>query len=251
MTSPLPGSPDEEEAVPHAAHAARDAALRAAREAADAPRGAPSATTASSSDAAPTSGARGRGRPRDEGADDRILDAAAELMLERGVGDVRVEEIAEHAGVGKATVYRRFPTKDAMAAAALSRMFGRRIPIPDTGSFRSDMEAVYVRTIEFASSRQGWTFIRLAAAAAGRSRRAADVYREAYEARRDQFGVVIDRALSRGELTRDLDRPLFLDSLPALLLFRAVTNQALPSVDQVPQLIDGILRALDETADGA
>jgi hypothetical protein len=136
-----------------------------------------------------------------------------------------------------------------MASAALAKLFARRIPIPDTGSFRHDMEAVYVGTIEFAGSRQGASFLRLAASAAARSRRAADVYRQAYEERRDQFGVIIDRALVRGELTRDLNRALFLDSLPALLMFRVITNQPLPPVEQVPALIDGIIRALDEASD--
>ena len=84
-----------------------------------------------------------------------------------------------------------------------------------------------------------------------RSRKAADLYRDAYEQRRDQFGVIIDRALERGELATDLNRALFLDSLPALLVRRVITNQPLPPIDQVPALIDGIIRSLDEARDAA
>lgn len=189
---------------------------------------------------------RGRGRPRDEGADERILSAAAALMLQRGAADVTVDEVAEQAGVGKATVYRRYPSKDAMAAAALNTLFRASVPIPDTGSFRTDMEAVYTDTIAFASSQQGHAFLRLAAGAASRSRKVADLYRIAYENRRDRFGVIIDRALERGELSRDLNRPLFLDSLPALLMFRVITNQPLPEAAQVPELIELIVRSLPE-----
>jgi AcrR family transcriptional regulator len=190
--------------------------------------------------------ARGRGRPRDDDADRRILEAATALMLERGVPDVTVDEVAQRADVGKATVYRRFPSKALLASHALESMFRAQVVIPDTGSFRHDLERVYTDTIGFAGSSRGSAFLRLAAAAAGRSRKAADVYRRAYESRRDEFGVIIDRALARGELSRDLDRALFLDSLPAMLMFRTITNQSLPPVDAVPLMVDGMLRALDE-----
>jgi AcrR family transcriptional regulator len=185
---------------------------------------------------------RRRGRPRDEGADRRILAAAASLMLDRGVSDITVDEVAEQAGVGKATVYRRYPSKEAMAAEALNTLFRTKVPVPDTGSFRGDMTAVYTDTIRFASSRQGHAFLRLAAGAAGRSRTVADLYREAYQQRRDRFGVVIDRALERGELATDLDRTMFLDWLPALLMFRAITFQPMPKVEDVPDLLEKALR---------
>jgi AcrR family transcriptional regulator len=51
---------------------------------------------------------------------ERVLDAAAELFAERGC-DVSVDEIARHAGVGHATVFRRFPTKDALISAVVSK----------------------------------------------------------------------------------------------------------------------------------
>lgn len=189
---------------------------------------------------------RSAGRPRNVGADERILEAAVGLMLERGVPDVTVDEVAELADVGKGTVYRRFPSKAVLAASALESLFRTHIAIPDTGSFRTDMERVYADTIGFAGSSRGNAFLRLAAAAAGRNRKAADVYRLGYEHRRDEFGVIIERAILRGELSGDFNRSLFLDSLPALLMFRAITNQPLPPLDAVPSMIDGMLNALDE-----
>jgi AcrR family transcriptional regulator len=51
---------------------------------------------------------------------ERVLDAAAELFAERGC-DVSVDEIARRAGVGHATVFRRFPTKDDLIAAVVSK----------------------------------------------------------------------------------------------------------------------------------
>ncbi|HEX6086116.1 MAG TPA: helix-turn-helix domain-containing protein [Thermoanaerobaculia bacterium] len=67
-----------------------------------------------------SSAKRGRGRPRREGADEEILAVARVLLEERGYRDLSVDEVAERAGVAKTTVYRRWPSKGALAAAALT-----------------------------------------------------------------------------------------------------------------------------------
>ncbi len=59
-----------------------------------------------------------RGRPRSEDADRAILSAATELLAERGLGGMSMEEVAVRAGVGKATVYRRWPSRGALALDA-------------------------------------------------------------------------------------------------------------------------------------
>ena len=63
---------------------------------------------------------RGRGRPRRAGADDEILAVARTLLAEHGYGDLTVDAIAERAGVAKTTVYRRWPSKGALIAAAIA-----------------------------------------------------------------------------------------------------------------------------------
>lgn len=63
---------------------------------------------------------RGRGRPRRAGADDEILAVARTMLAERGYGDLTVDAIAERAGVAKTTVYRRWPSKGALIAAAIA-----------------------------------------------------------------------------------------------------------------------------------
>ena len=55
---------------------------------------------------------RKRGRPRDPEADGRILAAASSLILRRGFDNMTVDEVASTAGVGKATVYRRWARKE-------------------------------------------------------------------------------------------------------------------------------------------
>lgn len=65
----------------------------------------------------PTS--KGRGRPRREGADETILAAARELLDESGFAAFNVDVIAERTGIAKTTIYRRWPTKGALVAAAI------------------------------------------------------------------------------------------------------------------------------------
>ena len=77
-----------------------------------------------------------RGRPRSEEADRAILSAATELLAERGLGGMSMEEVAARAGVGTATVYRRWPSRGALALDAFLAEFEEQQPIPDTGTFR-------------------------------------------------------------------------------------------------------------------
>ncbi|HWW61196.1 MAG TPA: helix-turn-helix domain-containing protein [Thermoanaerobaculia bacterium] len=70
---------------------------------------------------------RGRGRPRREGADEEIL-AIARAMLRDGrdAGALTVDAVAERAGVAKTTVYRRWPSKRALIAAAIEPLIASR-----------------------------------------------------------------------------------------------------------------------------
>ena len=81
---------------------------------------------------------RAIGRPRDERADKAILTATLELMAESGVHDLRVDEVAGRAGVGKATIYRRYRSKDDLITAAIAGLVSE-ITVPDTGRTRADL----------------------------------------------------------------------------------------------------------------
>jgi|SRR5687768_4099635 len=67
---------------------------------------------------------RGRGRPRREGADDEILAVTLAILREDGYGALNVDTVAELAGVAKTTLYRRWPSKSALVAAAIAPLTG-------------------------------------------------------------------------------------------------------------------------------
>ena len=77
------------------------------------------------------------GRPRDTRADVAILRSARELTGRVGVRDLRMDDVARRAGVSKATIYRRYSSKDELVTAVVASMVSE-IVVPDTGSTRPD-----------------------------------------------------------------------------------------------------------------
>ena len=104
-------------------------------------------------DGAGASGAPQRGRPRSEKARTAILEAAAELLLARGLSAVSMDAVAERAGVSKATIYRWWPTKETLALDALYTSGPAAAPARDTGSLRGDLLSLLRPWARLASSR--------------------------------------------------------------------------------------------------
>ncbi len=187
---------------------------------------------------------RRRGRPRDPDADARIRHAAAQLLLERGFDRMTVDEVAEHAGVAKATVYRRYPSKEDLAVDALETLFEVEIPVPDTGSLRGDLERVYADAVAFASSPAGAAFMRLAVVEACRDPRVAALYRRMIDNRQECAAVIFERARARGELRVDVDPTTVVHWLSGMLVLRMIMNAPLPTPAEISELVDVLLRGI-------
>ncbi len=84
---------------------------------------------------------RRRGRPREADRTDAILQAALALLEEDGYDQLHVQRVAERARVGLATIYRRWPTKQALVAEAV-RCKDMSDEVPETGDPRADLAAV-------------------------------------------------------------------------------------------------------------
>src|SRR5438552_7396577 len=82
-----------------------------------------------------------RGRPRDPAVDEAILTAAVDLLAEVGYARLTMEQVAARAGVGKASLYLRWPNKVALVAEAIQHRAAVIPALPDTGSLPADMRA--------------------------------------------------------------------------------------------------------------
>lgn len=175
---------------------------------------------------------RGRGRPRNPGAEQRILDAALEEYGARGWAGFTMDAVARRAGVGKSTVYLRWQDKDSLLIDAVDARTGS-IEDVDTGSFRDDLIALSANLFRHYLDPAGWATLRLAVDAAASpsalgtfSARIADQHTAAVL-------TIVGRAVERGEASPDLDIPSLVFSL-----YGAVTMQTLTLAGRARQLPD-------------
>jgi len=155
-----------------------------------------------------------RGRPRSEEADRAILAAATELLAERGLGGMSMEEVAARAGVGKATVYRRWGSRGALALDAFLAEFSRQQPVPDTGTFHGDLLAALRGWIRSVTKTPAGRMLAGLVAEAQRDPSLAAAWRErVFEPLRSSNTVLVQRAIERGEIPASTDADVVLDLL--------------------------------------
>jgi AcrR family transcriptional regulator len=184
---------------------------------------------------------RKRGRPRDPEADGRILAAASSLILLRGFDSMTVDEVATNAGVGKATVYRRWARKEDLAVAAMEQLYRDEMPIPDTGSIRGDVREMYASVLTFINSPNGTDYIRTTIKESMRDERIATLYREAAERVEKNGLAVFERAIARGEVRPDIHMSIVVQLIGGIIAMRAITGQAMPAMSELDQLVDFVL----------
>ena len=204
----------------------------------------PASTDSSVGTRAAPSVRRGRGRPRDPATDSRITAAAAQLMLHRGFDRTTVDDVAARAGVGKATVYRRWPSKEDLAVAAMETLYSAEMPEPNTGSIRDDLTASYRSVLTFVNTPEGEAFVRTSVVEAVRDDRITALYRASTERREEQARMTFQRAIERGEVRADIDIDTAVQWLGGVLVIRAITRRPMPTVDEAESLADFTLRGV-------
>lgn len=186
-----------------------------------------------------------RGRPRDPDAEPRIRRYAVQLLLERGFDGMTVDDVAEAAGVGKATIYRRWASKELLANDAMADLFDIEIPDADTGSIAEDLRQVYRYALAFVHSERGLALIKLAVSEANRDARSAAIYRDVLDRRIAATKDALDRARARGEPIRSTADPvLMVEWLAGVFVVRALTGQPMPDPAEADRLADVTLRAI-------
>jgi AcrR family transcriptional regulator len=178
-----------------------------------------------------------RGRPRSERSHRAILNAANEILEERGLVDLTMDEVAQRAGVSKATIYRWWPTKGTLVFEAFSDNFLALQPQPDTGSLREDLLAAlrgWIRTVK--GTVTGRTLVSLIAEVQ-RDPDLAEIWRERFVTRvRARHRLIFDRALGRGDISADFDPDVLLDMVfgPA---YHRLLQSHLPLSDRFAQAV--------------
>jgi AcrR family transcriptional regulator len=149
--------------------------------------------------------ARRPGRPRSEQADQAILSAALELFAECGPDALCIEQVAAKAGVGKATIYRRWPGKEDMLVDALAAI-GTRLPEPQGKSVRADLIALLSAICrEAADPRRARLFALLQGEGRRYPKLMASYLETVVQPQRELVRSVLRRGVATGELRENTD----------------------------------------------
>jgi AcrR family transcriptional regulator len=169
------------------------------------------------------------GRPRSERARQAILEAAGQLLQERGLRAMTAEEIAARAGVSKATIYRWWNAKEAVALDAfheeLTRLAG---PMPDTGTLAGDLTEAMIGRIRLLATNPALGRTQaglLALAQDDRGLRAEYLNRVAAPLRK-QGREYFARAVARGEVAPEAPADVLLDLIFGALHHRVFQGHA-------------------------
>lgn len=169
-----------------------------------------------------------------------VLRCAAELLTEVGYDKMTVEEVASRAGVHKTTIYRRWPTKPELVAAAASANSAEVVPIPDTGSLLEDLRLLARQVAANIGSEGGGRRSRSIAAAAAVSEELNKTMQDFWAERLAAAETIVDRAIERGELSASVDANLIIETVIGPLWVRLLlTGEPVDSdvADRVAELV--------------
>ncbi|TBL27424.1 TetR/AcrR family transcriptional regulator [Verrucosispora sp. SN26_14.1] len=185
------------------------------------------------------------GRPRSVRADEAIVEATLDLLAEGStIEAISVEAIAARAGVGKATIYRRWPGKNALLSDALRTLKGDP-PQPAGGSVREDLITL-VSAIGHHIDPRAAKIMPCLVPMVKRDPEQYALYQNIIEPRRAVMREVLRRGVRDGELRADLDVEVTMAMLTGPMLIQRVMNWN-PDLDTttlpekvVDQVLDGI-----------
>jgi AcrR family transcriptional regulator len=187
---------------------------------------------------------RPRGRPRSSQARDAIISAVLDLLAEGAtIEALSMEAVAARAGVGKATIYRRWPDRTALILDAILATKEQIPELPGT-SVREDL-TLLVRAAGHCDDERSAKVVPCMLAELRRGGPLSEAYGRAVEDRREQMRQVIRRGMANGELRPDLDMELTLILLVGpMIMVMLGKAQRVERADLAERIVDAVLRGI-------
>ena len=183
-----------------------------------------------------------RGRPRSDRVHRAILDAARELLIRDGYTRLRLEHVAAAAGVGKATIYRRWPTKEDLAQALLTDLAAPHLAIDDVGDTRAEMLAAVMNPMLAITQTNFGPVIRALLSQIAGNPKLGDLFRETVvQTRREEVAKMIARGIERGDICPDANADIATELLVGPVYFRLVFGGEL-NEDFANEIVDNVMR---------
>lgn len=164
-----------------------------------------------------------------------VLTTAFELLSEGGVGGFTVDEVARRSGVAKTTIYRHWPTREALVIDACSRMIAEQ-ETPDTGSLEGDITAILMEIAHLLPT-ANWSFVLPSIVdTAERNPEFAEIHSRIQRGHAAPLREALQRAIERGELAAHTDVSTIVAALMGPLFYRRWFSRE-PIDDQFVQAI--------------
>jgi AcrR family transcriptional regulator len=180
--------------------------------------------------------------PRARNSDADILDATLDVIAEHGISRTTVDEVAERAGMAKATIYRHWGSRAQLIHAALSSLEGPYVETPGN-SLREDLAILLSHLVDYFNRHDIGRIFPSLLDAAVRDPELADLHQSRMRRGRASFEEVVQRAIERGELSADVDVGLLVDVVRAPFIYRRVVAQSPVETQDIDAVLDLVLGA--------
>jgi len=184
-----------------------------------------------------------RGRPRSAAAasHDAILGAVYDLLHEKSVRDLTIEEVARRAGVGKPTIYKWWPSKAALVMAMLDERITEDLPAPGAGNAEQVLRSLVRQLVRRFNGFPGKVAAEILAE--GQSEPSVlQEYRDRYQSKRRACATeVIERAQASGEFRKDIDPQVLIDMIFGPIYFRRLVRHQKLDERFGKELVDHIM----------
>ena len=176
------------------------------------------------------------------------MTAQQELLAERGLAAMSIEEVAARAGVGKTTIYRRWPSKGLLALDAFVASFREQQPLPDTGTLRGDLLAGAACVGAAVTQTPMGSMLTGLIAEAQHDAELRGAWRDrVLEPLRSQHRIMLDRAIARGEISPCVEREVVLDLFFGAAEHRLLLGHLPMSDDFIADVVDVILAGIERS----
>ena len=185
------------------------------------------------------------GRPRDPKLDAALIDATLELLADDGYAALTMEAVAARAGVGKATLYRRWPNKEALVVEAVATLSE-----PPEAPQGPGVRAELVTLVEAIRRKSGSSlaikiFPRLIGESAANPEFMRRYREQVLDPRRERFRACLARGVGQGLIRLDLDLDYAVDLFVGPMVYRnLIRNDPPPGADLAARIVDDVLAGL-------
>lgn len=185
-----------------------------------------------------------RGRPRNEAASFKVLEAARELLAEGGIAAVTIEELAARAGISRPTIYRSWPNAKAVAMAALIEATAAAPQAAAGGTVRHELKRVVKDLVAAFSTPAGRSAAELIAAA-DHSTELAKAFRHHLLLKvRERALQILRNGIKCGEIRKRLDLEAAADIIMAPVFFRLMVGHQPLGADFAETIVEQTLEGL-------